>query len=102
MIARNCVSAGLKLTGIISCAHGGLRYPCTMVDAALISQVKSLSAADRLELIGAVWETLSPSDALVTDAEKALLDARLTDLEKNPEDQSSWSEVQARLRRLLP
>ncbi len=73
-----------------------------MVDAALISKVKALSAADRLELIGTVWETLSPEDTPVTEEEKAMLDARLQDLEANPADQSSWPEVQARLQRLLP
>lgn len=73
-----------------------------MVDASLISRVKALSPADRLELIGAVWETLLPAEAPVTDQEKALLDARLADLEGKPEDQSPWPEVQARLRRELP
>ena len=73
-----------------------------MVNPALISQVKTLSASDRLELIGAVWETLSPAEAPVTGAEKSLLDARLADAESNPEDQSPWSEVQDRLRRKLP
>ncbi|MBK8133393.1 MAG: addiction module protein [Gammaproteobacteria bacterium] len=73
-----------------------------MVDAALISRVKTLSPAERLELIGAVWETLSPADAPVTAEEKVLLDARLADLDNSPEDQSPWSEVQARLRRQLP
>lgn len=73
-----------------------------MVNPALISQVKSLSASDRLELIGAVWETLSPAAVPVTDTEKSLLDARLTDAANNPEDQSPWSEVQDRLRRKLP
>ncbi len=73
-----------------------------MVDAALISEVKALSAADRLELIGAVWETLSPNYTPITEEEKTLLDARLQDLEANPEKQSPWPEVQARLRRLLP
>lgn len=73
-----------------------------MVDASLISEVKALSAADRLELIGAVWETLSPNDTPITEEEKTLLDARLQDLEANPEKQSPWPEVQARLRRLLP
>ena len=79
-----------------------LRYPSSMVDAALISKVKTLSVADRIELIGAVWGTLSASEAPVTEAEKALLDIRLADVERNPDDQSPWSEVQARLRRLLP
>jgi putative addiction module component (TIGR02574 family) len=73
-----------------------------MIDAALISRVKTLSPAERLELIGAVWETLSPADAPVTAEEKILLDARLADLDNGPEDQSPWSEVQARLRRQLP
>lgn len=73
-----------------------------MVDAVLISQVKHLSAAERLELIEAVWETLSPDDVPVTEEEKALLDARISDAENNPEDQSSWSEVRERLRDQLP
>ena len=73
-----------------------------MVDASLISRVITLSPAERLELISAVWETLSPADAPVTEEEKALLDARLADLDNSPQDQSPWSEVQARLRRQLP
>lgn len=79
-----------------------LEYPFTMVDADLISRVKDLSVAERLELIGAVWETLSTEDAPLTAEEKLLLDARLADLEDNPEDQCSWPEVRARLRRRLP
>ncbi|MGH8530973.1 MAG: addiction module protein [Nevskiales bacterium] len=78
-----------------------LRYPLAMIDAALISKVKTLSVADRLELIGAVWDSLAANEAPVTESEKALLDARLADLTKNPADQSPWSEVQERLRRLL-
>ena len=60
-------------------------------------KVASLSPADRLKLIGAVWDTLSPDDLPVTDAERALLYARLADIEKNPNDQSFWP----RLRRAL-
>ena len=73
-----------------------------MIDAVLISQVKTLSVADRIELIGAVWETLSPCDVPISEEEKALLDARLADMEQNPGDQSPWSEVQVRLRQQLP
>jgi len=68
-----------------------------MVDAALLSRVKMMSPADRLELLGAVWDTLSPADAPVTEEGKALLDVRLADLENNPQDQSPWSEVKTRL-----
>jgi putative addiction module component (TIGR02574 family) len=73
-----------------------------MVNADLISKVKTLSATERLELLGIVWDTLTPIDTPITDDEKQILDARLEDFEANPADQSSWPEVQARLQRLLP
>jgi putative addiction module component (TIGR02574 family) len=73
-----------------------------MIDQSLLAKVASLSPADRLELIGAVWDTLSPDDLPVTDAEKALLDARLAELQTKPDDQSPWPDVKARLERLLP
>ena len=72
-----------------------------MIDESLLAKVASLSLADRLELIGVVWDTLSPDDLPVTDAERALLDARLADIESNPDDQSPWPEVKTRLGWLL-
>jgi putative addiction module component (TIGR02574 family) len=82
------IGVGLKNT---------LRYPFTMIDESLLAKVASLSPADRLELIGAVWDTLSLDDLPVSDAERALLHARLADMERNPDDQSPWPEVNARL-----
>lgn len=73
-----------------------------MIDASLISKVKTLSVADRLELIEAVWETLPAQSVPTTDAEKALIDARLADLDAHPDDQSPWAETRARLRGSLP
>lgn len=73
-----------------------------MIDQSLIAKVVSLTAAERRELIGTVWDSLSPEDIPVTDSEKRLLDARLADTELNRDDQTSWSDVQARLRQLLP
>ena len=58
-----------------------------------MARVSRLSPADRLELIGVVWDTLSFDDLPVTDAERALLDARLAEMERNPDDQSPWPEV---------
>ena len=74
----------------------------TMIDESLMEKIASLKPADRLELIGAVWDSLSPNDLPVTQAERALLDARLADMESNPDDQSPWPEVKTRLERLLP
>ncbi|MDO9103448.1 MAG: addiction module protein [Methylovulum sp.] len=73
-----------------------------MINDVLISQVKTLSVAERIELIGVVWETLPSSEVLVSSEEKILLDARLADMEQNPDDQSPWSEVQVRLKQQLP
>lgn len=42
--------------------------------------------ADRLELIGGLWDSLSPDDLPVTDAERAMIDDRLVDLTDNPAD----------------
>jgi putative addiction module component (TIGR02574 family) len=73
-----------------------------MIDESLLAKVSSLSPADRLELIGKVWDTLSHDDIPVTDAERALLDARLADMEAHPDDQSPWPEVKSRLELLTP
>ncbi|HEX3228137.1 MAG TPA: addiction module protein [Pyrinomonadaceae bacterium] len=59
-----------------------------MIDESLPGKVSSLSPNDRLKLIGMVWDTLSSDEISVTDAERALLDARLADMERNPDDQS--------------
>ena len=77
-----------------------MRYLNPLIDESLLSKATSLRLADRLELLGKVWDTLSPEDLPVTDAERALLDARLADMEAHPEEQSPWPEVKARLERL--
>ncbi len=67
------------------------------MDADLLAQALKLSPSDRLRLVQALWDTLSEEDIPVSPEERALLDARLADLETNPGDQSPWSEVRARL-----
>ena len=73
-----------------------------MIEAAFLSKVKTLSVGDRLELISALWETFAASEVPVSDEERALLHARVADMEKSPGDESPWSEVQARLQKRLP
>jgi putative addiction module component (TIGR02574 family) len=63
----------------------------------LLAEALKLSTGERLQLIEALWEMLSEEDIPVTPEERALLDARLADLEASPGDQSPWSEVKARL-----
>ena len=71
-----------------------------MIDNALLERIRNLEPADRLELIGVVWDSLVPADLPLTDAERDLLDARLADIEANPDDQSSWADVKKRLEKL--
>ena len=73
----------------------------TMINESLLEQIVRLGPTERLELIEAVWDSLSPDDLPITEAEKALLDARLTDMELHPDEQSSWADVRSRLDRLL-
>lgn len=62
---------------------------------------KQLSIAERLQLVEDLWDSIAQeadADTLpLTDEEKALLDKRLADYERNPEEGSSWEEVKARL-----
>ncbi len=67
------------------------------MSSSLLQDALKLSPRERLELIGALWDTLSESDIPVTAQERALLDSRLADAESRPDDQSSWEEVKARL-----
>jgi len=73
-----------------------------MLNVHLMEEIVRLEPTERLELISAVWESLSPSDLPLTESDKALLDARLADMELNPNDQSSWDDVKRRLERLRP
>jgi putative addiction module component (TIGR02574 family) len=67
------------------------------MSADLLEEARKLSPGDRLELIAAIWDTLSDEDVPVTAGDRALLDARLADFEANPGNQSPWAEVKARL-----
>lgn len=73
-----------------------------MIDTTLINQVSKLPVSERLEFMGAIWQTFESKDAPVSEEEKRLLDSRLQDLEDNPEDQASWAEVHQRLKDQLP
>ena len=71
----------------------------------ILEELPNLSREERKEILlrlaeldGSSW--LDADDPL-TDAEKALLDARLAAYEKDPDAGSSWAEVEARIRNRL-
>ena len=77
------------------------KYNRSMVDDALLAEAKRLSPDDRLELISALWQSLSPDQLPVTDAEKLMLDERLAELRANPSDERDWADAEASLQRRL-
>ena len=63
----------------------------------LRSQINSLSAAEKAELLDAVWESLEADLASLTDAQRAELDCRIERHKKNPSDVIPWEQVRAGL-----
>jgi putative addiction module component (TIGR02574 family) len=63
----------------------------------LRSQIGSLSAAEKAELLDAVWESLEAEAASLTHEQRAELDRRIAHHEQNPSDVIPWEQVRARL-----
>lgn len=61
----------------------------------LRSQIQSLSAAEKAELLDTVWESLEADVVSLTDAQRAELDFRITRHEQNPSDVIPWQQVRA-------
>jgi len=60
-------------------------------------QFDSLSAAQKAELLDAVWESLESDARSLTDAQRAELDHRIARHEQNPSDVVPWEQVKAGL-----
>jgi len=63
----------------------------------LRNQIHSLSAAEKAELLDAVWESLEADAASLTEAQRAELDYRIERHEKNPSDVIPWEQVRTGL-----
>ncbi len=64
-------------------------------------EMQRLSVAERIELIGALWESIEESGDLpaLTEAQRAELERRLALYSHEPDRTRSWSEVRERLAR---
>jgi putative addiction module component (TIGR02574 family) len=63
----------------------------------LRSQINSLSAAEKAELLDTLWESLEADSASLTDAQRAELDHRIARHEQNPSDVIPWQQIKAGL-----
>jgi putative addiction module component (TIGR02574 family) len=61
-----------------------------MVDPVLVEQATSLSVDERLELIGAVWNSIDHATRRVSPATAELIEARVADAKANPRDGQDW------------
>ncbi len=61
-------------------------------------EIGSLSAAEKLELLDVLWESLEAEPLALTDEQRAELDYRAAKYEQNPSDVISWEQVRAGLR----
>jgi putative addiction module component (TIGR02574 family) len=70
-----------------------------MSNETLLAEALSLSPADRLELVEAIWDSISeiPDAVPLTEAQRAELVARLEDHRRNPTAGTPWEEVKRRL-----
>jgi putative addiction module component (TIGR02574 family) len=61
------------------------------------TQIESLSAAEKAELLDAVWQSLEADALSLTDEQRAELDYRIARHEQNPSDVIPWEQVRAGL-----
>lgn len=60
--------------------------------------IKNLSPEERLALLGDIWDSLDPEDVPVTEVQRAELDRRLDDLERDRNLGIPWEEVLRQIR----
>ena len=61
------------------------------------NEINSLSTAEKVELLDALWESLEADAVSLTDAQRAELDYRIARHEQNPSDVIPWEQVKATL-----
>ena len=63
----------------------------------LRNEIGSLSAAEKFELIDALWESLEADEISLTDSQRDELDYRIAQYERNPDEVIPWEQVRAGL-----
>lgn len=72
-----------------------------MVNTQLLEQVTALTPQERVEFIGAIWDSLDGDNVHVTTEEQRMLDEALLDLERNPDAGIPLAVSVERLRKLV-
>jgi len=66
-----------------------------------VAEILKLPAEERLRLVELIWESLAakPSEVPLSDAHRAVIDERIAEHERNPDDVVPRDEVLAQARR---
>jgi putative addiction module component (TIGR02574 family) len=64
-----------------------------------IDRILELPTAERLAIVQEIWESMleHPDEVAITAAQREELEQRWVDLQQNPEDGESWSDVKKSL-----
>ena len=69
--------------------------------SAEIQKLLELPVDERMELAQILWESVEPEDETrflsIPDWQRRILDDRLANIERNPNDEQTWEEVKAEL-----
>jgi putative addiction module component (TIGR02574 family) len=60
-------------------------------------EIFELSAEARLHLIESLWDSLSPDEVPVPEGHRELIEQRLEDQRRNPDQSVSWEELEGEL-----
>jgi putative addiction module component (TIGR02574 family) len=63
----------------------------------LRNEIGNLSAAEKFELLDALWESLEADELTLTEGQREELDYRLGQYERNPDEVIPWEQVRAGL-----
>ena len=80
--------------------HQGIGVRLFIMSSALRDELFKLSAAERLELIEELWDSISDGDAALalTEEQREDLERRLAEADADPAGGSPWEEVRERIR----
>jgi putative addiction module component (TIGR02574 family) len=70
-----------------------------MSTATLLKEAKTLSPAERLELIAALWEGMAEDESPLTPEMRTELDRRVADYRQNGDPGDTWANVRQRIER---
>ncbi len=71
------------------------------MNRAEIRKLLELPADEKMELAQILWESVEPEDETrflsIPDWQRQILDERLADIDRNPDDEQTWEEIKAEL-----